>query len=74
MTVDRRSCARTLTAVLALAAVCVGALIVAEHTRGDVKVLARIVAGAVLFGAVYGVVALVLAYFARRARNTRATS
>jgi hypothetical protein len=65
VTVDRAR-ARTLKAVLALAAVCVGALIVGAEAHGDVRVLAHIVAGAVLFGAVYGVVALLLAFFARR--------
>jgi hypothetical protein len=61
-------------AVLALAAVCAGALVVGAETHGDVRVLAHIVAGAVLFGVVYGVVALLLAFIAGRTRNrSRAT-
>jgi hypothetical protein len=39
-------------AVLALAAVCGGALIVGPRHNGDVRVLAHIVAGAVMFGVV----------------------
>jgi hypothetical protein len=58
-----------LAAVLALAAVCAGALIVGAETRGAVRVVAHIVAGAVLFGLAYALVALLLAFFAGRSRN-----
>jgi hypothetical protein len=52
-----------------LAAACACALIVGAEADGDVRVLAHIVAGAVLFGVVYGVVALSLAFFAGHTRN-----
>lgn len=66
---SNRAPVRTPTALLALAAICAGALIVGAETQGDVRVVAHIVAGAVLFGLAYAVVALLLAFFARRPRK-----